>query len=43
MITIKRTGRTWGIFKDGELIEGGFFTRDGALAVATTDYGYKGK
>ncbi len=28
---VKRTGRTWGVFKRrGELVEGGFFTRAAA-------------
>jgi hypothetical protein len=36
MIEVKRTGRTWGIFERGELIEGGFFSRDAANEVAET-------
>lgn len=34
--TIKKTGRTWGIFNNkGELVEGGFFTMDAALNALT--------
>jgi hypothetical protein len=27
MILIEKTGRTWGVYKDGVLVEGGFFRR----------------
>lgn len=33
-ITVKRTGRTWGVFRGSELIEGGFFSREAALRAA---------
>lgn len=31
---VKRTGRTWGVFVGGRLVEGGFFTRDAAVRCA---------
>ena len=31
MYTVKRTGRTWSIFHNGAIVEGGFFDR--AVAV----------
>lgn len=35
-VEVKRTGRTWGVFKrwTDELLEGGFFWRDGAARCA---------
>lgn len=27
---VKRVGRTWSVFADGDLVEGGFFSRDTA-------------
>jgi len=36
-IEIRRTGRTWGIFANGELIEGGFFKREAAVR-ASAEY-----
>jgi hypothetical protein len=42
MITIRKTGKTWSIFKDGKLVEGGFFSRAAAIAVAYQEYGYRG-
>ena len=29
-IAIRRTGRTWGVFENGQIIEGGFFNRAAA-------------
>lgn len=29
-ITIRRNGRTWGVYFDDKLVEGGFFTLAGA-------------
>lgn len=34
-ITVKREGRTWNIYVDGKLVEGGFFTRDAANIAAS--------
>lgn len=34
MISVKRTGRTWSVFRGSVLIEGGFFSRDAALDCA---------
>jgi hypothetical protein len=28
--TVKRTGRTWGVFEGDKLIEGGYFRKDSA-------------
>ena len=29
-VTVERNGRTWGVYVNGRLIEGGFFTRQAA-------------
>lgn len=34
-ITVKREGRTWNVYVDGKLEEGGFFTRDAAELAAS--------
>ena len=31
---LRQSPRTWGVYVNGELVEGGFFWRDSALAVA---------
>jgi len=33
-VIVKKSGRTWGVYVDGELIEGGFFNRDCAMDAA---------
>lgn len=33
-ITVKRTGKTYGVFVDGVLWEGGFFTKEAAVRCA---------
>lgn len=34
-ITVRKQGaRSWAVYADGELIEGGFFSRDAALSAA---------
>ena len=35
--TVRRTGRTWSVFKGAELIEGGFFSRAAAEATAEVE------
>jgi hypothetical protein len=32
---VKRTGRTWGVFQNGQLVEGGFFGQEAARACAS--------
>jgi hypothetical protein len=34
MFEIRKTGRTWSIFRNGDLIEGGFFRREAAVEAA---------
>jgi hypothetical protein len=34
VVVVKRTGRTWGVFVDDRLVEGGFFTRAAASECA---------
>lgn len=34
VVTVKRTGRTWSIFVNGVLHEGGFFDREAAILAA---------
>ena len=34
MVTVKRDGKQWSIYVNGELIEGGFFSREAALRAA---------
>jgi hypothetical protein len=34
MVTVKRDGKRWAIYVNGELIEGGFFGRSSALNAA---------
>ena len=33
-VTVKRTGKTWSVFVQGVLVEGGFFCKDYAIAAA---------
>jgi len=33
---VKRTGRTWGVFVGGRLVEGGFFSRSAAVECAAS-------
>ena len=34
MVTVKRDGKRWAIYVNGELVEGGFFSREAALRAA---------
>ena len=34
MVEVKRTGKTWGVYLNSELFEGGFFTREAAERAA---------